>query len=126
MVRDVVGIFEHQFNPQTLMLGIPNAFDHLKGSDTNFEMVTSNTIQDTQMEYKNNLITQSEAVIFINTHCNKVRDLSEQEQNKILADTLAKKARSLDRDILKFSKSLGANLNNISVKTIEALSPGER
>ena len=52
MVRDIIGTLEHRFNPQTLVLSIPDAFDHLKGSDTNFEMVTSNTIQPTMIEYQ--------------------------------------------------------------------------
>ena len=44
MVRDVIGTLEHRFDPDTLMLHIPEAFEHLKGSDSSFEMVTSNTI----------------------------------------------------------------------------------
>ena len=73
MVRDVIGTLEHRFDPQTLMLAIPGAFEHLKGSDTNFEMVTSNTIQPTMLEYTQNIITESKAVIFINTCCNKIK-----------------------------------------------------
>ena len=84
MVRDLISTFEHRFNPKTLMLHIPEAFEHLKGSDANFEMVTSNTIQSTRMEYNQNIITESRAVIFINTSCNKTKNLSKEDQNTVL------------------------------------------
>ena len=44
MVKNVIEILEHRFDPETLMLPVPLAFENLKGDDNNFEMVTSNTI----------------------------------------------------------------------------------
>ena len=67
------------------MLHIPIAFEHLKGTDTDFEMVTTNTIQPTRLEYNQNIITESIAIVFINTFCNKVKYMTENEQNLALA-----------------------------------------
>ena len=71
------------------MLHIPIAFEHLKGTDSDFEMVTTNTIQPTLLEYNQNIITKSIAVIFINTFCNKVKYMTEDQKNLVLAQTLA-------------------------------------
>ena len=68
----MVETLEHRFDPNTLMLSIPAAFEYLKGEDTSFEMVTSNTIQPTRIEYQQNKIVEQVAVVFINTSCNKV------------------------------------------------------
>ena len=81
------------------MLHIPGAFEHLKGSDSNFEMVTSNTIQPTRMEYSSNIITESKALIFINTCCNKINGMDPNMQNQMLAHTLAEKLEKKESDI---------------------------
>ena len=86
------------------MLHIPKAFDHLKGSDANFEMVTSNTIQDTRIEYNQNIITKSKAVIFINTSCNKVKFMDKDQQDNALANALSQKVKRNDPDVKNFSK----------------------
>ena len=52
----------------TIML--PMAFDHLRGKDANFEMVSSNTIQPIMMHFQENVLTNSISYIFLNTDCN--------------------------------------------------------
>ena len=44
MVKDVVKTLMKKYNRNDMTIHIPSAFEHLKGSDANFEMVTSNTI----------------------------------------------------------------------------------
>ena len=44
-------------------------------------MVTSNKIQPTRLEYQENIITESVAVIFINTSVNKVQNMDNFEKN---------------------------------------------
>ena len=44
MVDDIINTFVNRFNRSTLSLKLPSAFEHLKGSDAAFEMVTSNTL----------------------------------------------------------------------------------
>ena len=44
MVKDIVHTFMNKFDRDTMSIQLPDAFDHMKGSDTNFEMVTSNTL----------------------------------------------------------------------------------
>ena len=52
MVNDIVLVMRERFDHNTLMLEIPETFEHLKGRDVNFELVTSNTIQPVKVEYK--------------------------------------------------------------------------
>ena len=52
---------------------MPQAFDHLKGEDASFEMVTSNTIQPVRLCYRQNIITHSVAMIFVSTHCKGIQ-----------------------------------------------------
>ena len=127
MVRDLISTFEHRFNPQTLMLNIPEAFEHLKGSDANFEMVTSNTIQSTRMEYNQNIITESRAVIFINTSCNKTKNLSKEDQNTVLIQTLSNKIRRNDPDVQHLiSENRASQFPKQTRKIIEKLSEKQR
>ena len=88
MVSDVTNTLLNRFDRNTLTLRIPAAFEHLKGKDANFEMVTSNTLQPLNINYHHNIITQSVAYIFVSEKCQsqlKVATYSEEEQeNKIL------------------------------------------
>ena len=44
MVRDIVKMLTRNFNHDSLTVQFPDSFEQLKGEDSNFEMVTSNTI----------------------------------------------------------------------------------
>ena len=45
MVKDIVDLMESDYDKENLKFQIPDGFDHLKGADAKFEMVTSNSIQ---------------------------------------------------------------------------------
>ena len=44
MVRDLISTLETNVDIDRMSFVIPHGFEHLKGKDANFEMVTSNTI----------------------------------------------------------------------------------
>ena len=44
MVKNIIDILMNKFDKIHLSIQFPVAFEQLKGSDANFEMVTSNTI----------------------------------------------------------------------------------
>ena len=45
MVGDLINILVNNYDKSNLTFVMPQGFEHLKGKDVNFEMVTSNTIQ---------------------------------------------------------------------------------
>ena len=47
----------------------PEILDYLKGKDANFEMISSNTLQQMRLIYKLNVITRTLARIFVHTEC---------------------------------------------------------
>ena len=55
------------FDRRTFSVMFPDCFDDIKGSDANFEMVASNTLQPVRLIYKNNIASAKIAVIFVNT-----------------------------------------------------------
>ena len=82
MIKEIISVFETKFDPATLMLKIPEAFERLKGEDAQFEMVTSNTIQTLQLEYQDRIVTKSQAIIFVNTEINKLASLTKEEKKE--------------------------------------------
>ena len=44
MITNITDTLKNRFDRDTLTIQLPQAFDHLKGEDALFEMVTSNTI----------------------------------------------------------------------------------
>ena len=88
------------YNKETFTVDFPSCFDGLKGDDANFEMVASNTIQPLRLPYSFNVVTKSEAVIFLNTHTGgQLHELPYR-----LAAVRAGMHRDLFTDILKFDK----------------------
>ena len=67
MIEDVQKAFIHKFNPETLVLEFPQVVDGLQGTDTNFEMIASNTLQTLNITYDFNLISKCKAYIFVCT-----------------------------------------------------------
>ena len=67
MVMDAVHILTTQFDRTTFTVTLVECFDDLKGSDANFEMVASNTLQQLKMVYCHNIATETVAVIFSNS-----------------------------------------------------------
>ena len=69
-------------------------FDDLKGSDANFEMVASNTIQPLRLMYKHNIATKTVAKIFVSTNA-KGLEYDEAEKR-------GEMHRTLFEDVLEF------------------------
>ena len=65
MVYDITHALTHKYDQETLICEFPTVFDDLKGSDTNFEMVASNTMQTLKLFYRYNIVASSTAVVFV-------------------------------------------------------------
>ena len=70
MVSDLIKILMNNYNKTKLTFVIPQGFEHLKGKDANFEMVTSNTIQPVQLHFNQNFVAHSISRIFVTSDCN--------------------------------------------------------
>ena len=57
---------EHRFDSKKLTLQIPQVFEFLEGEDCDFEMVTSSTLQNLELPYRDNIVAESHAVVFQN------------------------------------------------------------
>ena len=69
-------------------LTFPSVFDHMYGSDANFEMAASNTIQPLRLLYIHNIVTHTLAVIFINGAKHEYFRKSVKEGKQLLSDKL--------------------------------------
>ena len=68
MISDAKEALESRFNKKNLKLQIPQAFEHLKGKDVNFEMITSSSMQQLELQYQHNIAVKTHAVIFVHDH----------------------------------------------------------
>ena len=84
MVADITNTLENRFDRNTLSLKIPAAFEHLKGNDANFEMVTSNTLQPLNLHFHHNIITKSLAYIFVSEKCKSQLHISESPEKEAM------------------------------------------
>ena len=66
MVKNITDTLMN-FSRKNLTISFPYAFENLKGSDADFEMVTSNTIQPITLLYQHNIISKRFVTIFVNT-----------------------------------------------------------
>ena len=67
MINEVAGRFLNRLNRETLELTIPQAFEDFEGSDANFEIVTSQTLQKLVISYEHNVITHPVVFVFATT-----------------------------------------------------------
>ena len=65
MIHDAAHAMEHRFDRKTFILEIPAVFEHLKGQDVNFEMITSSTLQKLELQYRNNIVSKSRGIVFV-------------------------------------------------------------
>ena len=68
MVKNIFDTLMNKFEPRNLSVQFPYAFEQLKGTDAEFEMVTSNTIQPLRLLYQHDIAEKKIAAIFVNTH----------------------------------------------------------
>ena len=88
MVKEICKLLRTRYERSTLTIRIPECFDHLKGEDANFEMVTSNTIQTTYLCYVHNIVTESIAYIFVNEECNRFSEMTFDEKKEEFSQDL--------------------------------------
>ena len=69
MCHDLSKLFNEHYDRLDLKLELPKVFDLLKSTDAQFEMVTSNTLQQLSLVCNKNKITCSYGVVFVNTKC---------------------------------------------------------
>ena len=99
MVADITNTLVNRFDRNTLSLKIPAAFEHLKGNDANFEMVTSNTLQPLNLHFHHNIITKSVAYIFVSEKCKSQIPIEEILEKEAQFMTRAlQKIDSLDQE----------------------------
>ena len=92
MVKDVAKSFGKFYDKDSLSIVFPEILEYLKGKDANFEMISSNTMQQIRLIYSYNVTTRTLATIFIHTDCKdiKYRKAAEigDEAYKLLKDDL--------------------------------------
>ena len=64
MVENSKDALETRFDKKKLTLEIPKVFEFLQGTDVDFEMVTSSTLQNLELAYKDNIVAESHAYVF--------------------------------------------------------------
>ena len=67
MIKDVKEALDTRFDKRNLCCNVPQVFEHLKGKDSNFEMNSSNTMQNLQLQYRHNIVAKKRAVIFVSS-----------------------------------------------------------
>ena len=65
MVKDVTEAFLFKFDRDSLTCEFPAIVSDLVGTDTNFEIVSSGTLQTLKIFYEHNFVKKSAAVIFV-------------------------------------------------------------
>ena len=65
MIKDIIGTLIYKYDRSNLTIQLPDAFQYLKGQDSNFEMVTSNTIQPVKLFYEHNIVNNAKTTAFI-------------------------------------------------------------
>ena len=68
LIRDVCCTFELLFDKRTLMVNFPEVLQHLEGTDTKIEIVTSSMLQPLRFGVRGNRVEDASAYIFVSTH----------------------------------------------------------
>ena len=71
MIPDAIKVML-DFDKTTFCVQYISCFDDLKGSDANFEMVASNTLQPVRLIYNHNIATTKIAAIFVHSKVMKM------------------------------------------------------
>ena len=68
MIMDVVQVMDKDYDHRYFSIQLIDCFDDLVGRDANFEIVASQTLQPVKLHFSHNVVTESIAVIFLNTN----------------------------------------------------------
>ena len=88
MVKDVVKILLEDYDRNTFSVRFMDCFDDLKGSDVNFEMVASNTLQPVRMFYQHRIVTEQAAIVFVHTESLALKYNEAETRGKLWEDCL--------------------------------------
>ena len=81
---------ESRINEINFYIELPLIFDHLRGQDTDIEMVLSNTLQPLRLFYSENIVSHSRAVIFVNDKIDKTQNMRADELKSMFFDDFVK------------------------------------
>ena len=95
MVPDAIAVML-DFDKTTFSVQFIDCFDDLKGSDANFEMVASNTLQPVRLIYSHNIATSKIAVIFSSSKLFNSKEVYATERAEV--------QRQIFKDILEFDE----------------------
>ena len=84
MVQDLILFLQSQLDRSSLTVQLPQAFEHLKGADANFEMVTSNSIQSIRLFYQHNFVSESVALVLVSTGIDRFKNMDQVQRRKEL------------------------------------------
>ena len=101
MCADLRQLFNDRFDRQTLKLEIPKVFDQLKATDAQFEMVTSNTLQQLSLVCQKNKVTQAHGVVFVNTKCKDLTFEDAESKGDLALDILVEELQLDDHQIYR-------------------------
>ena len=82
-MHDISKALQNELDGNSLTCVFPNAIDSLKGSDVNFELVTSSTCRPLRLFYSYNLVHERKFVTFVQTHLKGVGAWSGTEDGKV-------------------------------------------
>ena len=99
MIAEIAQTMIDRFSKDTFTVQFPQCFDHLYGSDANFEVSASNTLQPLHLFFSNNVVTASCCIIFLFLYMRKTTLKIDEESVK-----KARNARKLFKDELKFEE----------------------
>ena len=111
MINDAADAFANHYDRDTLSAVFPYILEDLKGKDANFEMISSNTLQQVRLIYEYNFRTHSIATVFIHTKIvgnreTGSRDLIYQRASKIGEVACKLLTEELDFDDINFFTDL--------------------
>ena len=96
MVKDIVTIFETQYDKDKLTLTLPEALTHLFSMELQFEMIKSNSLQPIKLIYEHCIVTQQHSIAYI--FVNVFDDLEEE-----IAKKQGEVAKTMFKDTLEFN-----------------------
>ena len=101
MIKEIKEALLTRFDKHNLCCNVPQVFEKLKSSDANFEMNSSNTMENLQLQYRHNIVAKSRAIIFV---CEQIYREGMKRKKLVYTNALenGEMYKELFRDVLKF------------------------
>ena len=119
MIKEIKEALLTRFDKRNLCCNVPQVFEHLKSSDANFEMNSSNTMENLQLQYRHNIVAKSRAIIFV---CEQIFREGTDLEKLVYTNALdhGELYKELFRDVLNFS-NVEIVLNPTKAEMIEKI-----